>query len=156
MIASLAGNNALVSGTSGDPTPSTFSKVLRAQWEEHCRTNGRHTAVQMGGVLLGFSVFKAKKPGSYSDANGGRTTVQIAVLSSRPVGGFRNSSDCLASQGHALTTKWYCDAIVSWSEVDCLGGPCKLVRACMLTRCSSKVGRWKSRTKIREKLKGNN
>ena len=31
------------------PTPSTFSKVLPDKWEAHCRTNGRRTAVQMGG-----------------------------------------------------------------------------------------------------------
>ena len=42
----------------------------------HCRANGRRTAVQMGGVLLGFP-FKALKLGRYSDANGGRTAVQI-------------------------------------------------------------------------------
>ena len=37
------------------PTPNTFSKVLPYKWEAYGRTNGRRTAVQMGGVLLGFS-----------------------------------------------------------------------------------------------------
>ena len=32
-------------------TPSIFSEVLPYKWEAHCRTNGRRTAVQMGGVL---------------------------------------------------------------------------------------------------------
>ena len=41
------------------PTPSTFSKVLPYRWEAYCRTNGRCTAVQMGGVLLGFLFLKA-------------------------------------------------------------------------------------------------
>ena len=40
------------------PTPRTFSKVLPYKWEAYCRTNRRHTAVQMGGVLLGFPFFK--------------------------------------------------------------------------------------------------
>ena len=41
------------------PTPSTFSKVLPYKWEMYCHTDGRRTVVQMGGVLLGFPVFKA-------------------------------------------------------------------------------------------------
>ena len=44
---------------SGDPTPSTFSKVLPYKWEAYCHTNGRRIAVQMRGVLLGFPFFKA-------------------------------------------------------------------------------------------------
>ena len=41
------------------PTPKTFSKVLPYKWEAYCSTNGRHTAVQLGGVMLGFPFFKA-------------------------------------------------------------------------------------------------
>ena len=41
------------------PTPSTFSKVLPYKWEAYCRTNGSRAAVQIGGVLLGFPLFKA-------------------------------------------------------------------------------------------------
>ena len=41
------------------PTPSIFSKVLPYNWEAYCRTNERRTAVEMGGVLLGFPFFKA-------------------------------------------------------------------------------------------------
>ena len=59
------------------PTPNTFSKVLPYKWEAYCRTNRRRTAVQMGGVLLGFPFFKASKAGRSSDANGGRTAIQI-------------------------------------------------------------------------------
>ena len=48
---------------SGDPIASMFSKVLpykwEAKWEAFCHTNGRRTAVQMGGVLLRFPFFKA-------------------------------------------------------------------------------------------------
>ena len=59
------------------PAPNTFSKALLYKWEAYCRTNGRRTAKQMGGVLLGFPFFKASKPGRHSDRNGGRTAVQI-------------------------------------------------------------------------------
>ena len=41
------------------PTPSTFSKILPYKWKANCCTNGRRTAVQMGGVLSGFPFFKA-------------------------------------------------------------------------------------------------
>ena len=41
------------------PTPSIFPKVLPYKWGAYCRTNGRRTAVQMGGVLLGFPFFEA-------------------------------------------------------------------------------------------------
>ena len=41
------------------PTPSIFPKVLPYKWGVYCRTNGRRTAVQMGGVLQGFPFFKA-------------------------------------------------------------------------------------------------
>ena len=44
---------------SGDPTPSIFPKVLPYKWGAYCRTNGRRTAVQMGGVLQGFPFFEA-------------------------------------------------------------------------------------------------
>ena len=40
-------------------TPSIFPKVLPYKWEAYCRTNGRHIAVQMGGVLQGFPFFEA-------------------------------------------------------------------------------------------------
>ena len=59
------------------PTPNTFSKVLPYKWEVYCRTNGRRTEVEMGGVLLGFPFFKALKPERSSDTNGERTAVQI-------------------------------------------------------------------------------
>ena len=35
-------------------TAKIFSKVLRYKWKEHCNTNGRRTAIQMGGVLAVF------------------------------------------------------------------------------------------------------
>ena len=41
------------------PTPSIFPKVLPYKWGAYCRTNGRRTAVQMGGVLQGFPFFEA-------------------------------------------------------------------------------------------------
>ena len=41
------------------PTPSIFPKVLPHKWGAYCRTNGRRTAVQMGGVLRGFPFFEA-------------------------------------------------------------------------------------------------
>ena len=43
------------------PTPSAFSKVLLYKWEAYCCTNGRRTAVQMGGVLLGFLLVQRYK-----------------------------------------------------------------------------------------------
>ena len=52
--------NPLIGNFPVTPTnPTTFSKVLPYKWEAYCRTNGSHTAVQMGGVLLGFPFFKA-------------------------------------------------------------------------------------------------
>ena len=41
------------------PTPSIFPKVLPYKWGAYCNTNGRRTAVQMGGVLQGFPFFEA-------------------------------------------------------------------------------------------------
>ena len=41
------------------PTPSIFPKALPYKWGTYCRTNGRRTAVQMGGVLQGFPFFEA-------------------------------------------------------------------------------------------------
>ena len=41
------------------PTPSIFPKVLPYKWGAYRRTNGRRTAVQMGGVLQGFRFFEA-------------------------------------------------------------------------------------------------
>ena len=45
---------------SSDPNPN-FLKSTDVQMEAYCRTNGRRTAIQMGGVLLGFPFFKAQK-----------------------------------------------------------------------------------------------
>ena len=59
------------------PTPNAFSKVLPYKWE---RTNGRRTAVQMEGVLLGFPFFKASKPGRSSDTNGGVLPYKLEVF----------------------------------------------------------------------------
>ena len=36
-----------------------FPKVLRYKWEAYCNTNGRRTAIQMGGVLRVFPFLKA-------------------------------------------------------------------------------------------------
>ena len=45
---------------SGTPNPSgIFSKVLPVQWEAYCGTNGRRTAVKIGGVLRRFPFSKA-------------------------------------------------------------------------------------------------
>ena len=44
---------------SGDPNPQYFTKVLPYKWGAYCRTNGRRTAVQMGGVLQGCPFFEA-------------------------------------------------------------------------------------------------
>ena len=35
-------------------TTKIFPKVLRYKWEAYCDTNGRRTAIQMGGVLTVF------------------------------------------------------------------------------------------------------
>ena len=62
------------------PTPSTFLKVLPYKWGAYCRTNGRRTAVQMGGVLQGFPFFegsKLRRQESTPIQMGGRTAVQI-------------------------------------------------------------------------------
>ena len=59
-------------------TTKIFPKVLRYKWEVYCNTNGRRTAIQMGGVLTVFpfpqSVGAPKvlqyKSEAYSDING--------------------------------------------------------------------------------------
>ena len=38
-------------------TTKIFSKALRYKWEAYCNTNGRRTAIQMGGVLTVFLAF---------------------------------------------------------------------------------------------------
>ena len=50
--------------------------------QKYCRTNGRRTAVQMGGVLLGFPSSRLRSQEAYCHTNWRCT----AVLSSRPVG----------------------------------------------------------------------
>ena len=35
-------------------TTKIFPKVMRYEWEAYCDTNGRRTAIQMGGVLTVF------------------------------------------------------------------------------------------------------
>ena len=45
----------------------------------YCRTNGRRTAVQMGGVLRGFPFFEAEKPGKYSNTKGGVLPYKLEV-----------------------------------------------------------------------------
>ena len=64
------------------PTPSTFSKVLPYKWEAYCRTNGRRTAVQMGGVLLGFPLFKHKSQEGAAIQMGGVLPYKLEVYCS--------------------------------------------------------------------------
>ena len=60
----------LKSGTFWNPL--LFSqKYRRYKWEAYCGTNGRRTAVQIGGVLRRFPFFKAWKPARHSVTNGG-------------------------------------------------------------------------------------
>ena len=40
-------------------TTKIFPKVLRYKWEPYCNTNGRRTAIQMGGVLTLFPFLRA-------------------------------------------------------------------------------------------------
>ena len=48
------------------PTPSIFRKVLPYKWGAYCRTNGRRTAVQMGGAGFPFlRSLEAKKVRRY-------------------------------------------------------------------------------------------
>ena len=65
------GENILLQELSRNPNPQHFPKVLSYNWEAYCCTNRKRTAVEMGGVLLGFPFFKALKPGRYSDTKGG-------------------------------------------------------------------------------------
>ena len=44
---------------SGDHNHQDFPKVLRYKWEAYCDTNGRRTAIQMGGVLTVFLFLRA-------------------------------------------------------------------------------------------------
>ena len=44
------------------PTPSIFSKVLPHKWEAYCCTNGRRTAIQMGGVSLSSKLRSQEGP----------------------------------------------------------------------------------------------
>ena len=47
--------------TSQSPQPTGFSpNVLRHKWEAYCNTNGRRTAIQMGGVLIVFPFLRAQ------------------------------------------------------------------------------------------------
>ena len=48
-------------------TTTIFRKVLRHKWEAYCNTNGRRTAIQMGGVLTVFP-FPQKRRGTKSTA----------------------------------------------------------------------------------------
>ena len=41
---------------SGDHNHQDFSKVLRCEWEAYCNTNGRRTAIQMGGSTDNISL----------------------------------------------------------------------------------------------------
>ena len=42
----------------GDHNHHDFhNKALRYEWEAYCNTNGRHTAIQMGGVLTRLEVY---------------------------------------------------------------------------------------------------
>ena len=49
----------LIQELSGDPNPQYLLKSTAVQWEAYCRTNGRRTAVQKGGALVGFPFFEA-------------------------------------------------------------------------------------------------
>ena len=81
---------------SGDPNPQYFPKVLRYKWGAYCRTNGRRTAVQMGGVLWGFPFFEAQKPGKHGDEMGGVLPYKLEVYCRT----FQTSFTCLlACQG---------------------------------------------------------
>ena len=61
-----------MSGTFRNPQPLVVSqKYRRYKWEVYCGTNGRRTAVQIGGVLLRFPFSKALKPARHSVTNGG-------------------------------------------------------------------------------------
>ena len=65
-------------GLSGTPQPQVFSqKYRRYKWEAYCVTNGRRSAVEIGGVLRRFPFSKALKPARHSVTNGGRSAVQI-------------------------------------------------------------------------------
>ena len=105
----------LVSGISklGNMTTTTkiFPKVLRYKWEAYCNTNGRRTAIQMGGVLTVFpfrqSVGAPKvlqcKLEAYCNTNW--RCVAILFLRSSGGWGFWRSSDkpvlpnlCFATQ----------------------------------------------------------
>ena len=70
---------------SGDHNHQDFSKVLRCESEAYCNTNGRRTAIQMGGVLTMFpfppSVGAPKalqyKLEAYCNTNWRRIAIQI-------------------------------------------------------------------------------
>ena len=54
-----------------------LKSIAGATWEAYCGTNGRRTAVQVGGVLRRFPFSKALKNSEGDVTNGGRTAVQI-------------------------------------------------------------------------------
>ena len=67
---------------SGDPNPSTFSKVLPYKWEAYCNTNGRCT---VGFVFI--EGLEARKVLGYEWGPYCRTNWRcIEALSLRPVG----------------------------------------------------------------------
>ena len=59
------------------PTPSILPKVLPYKWGAYCRTIGRRTAVQMGGVLPGFPFLRSLEARKVRRYKWGRTAVQI-------------------------------------------------------------------------------
>ena len=61
------------------PTPSIFSQVLPYKWEAYCSTNGRRTAVQMGGVLLGFPFLRLRSQEGRAMQMGGVLPYKLEV-----------------------------------------------------------------------------
>ena len=50
-------------------TTTIFPKVWRYKWEAYCDTDGRRTAIQMGGVLKYFPLLRAQWHQEYCNTN---------------------------------------------------------------------------------------
>ena len=60
-------------------TTPIFPRALRYKWEAYCNTNGRRTAIQMGGVLKYFPFLRAQWHQEHYNTNWRRIAIQREV-----------------------------------------------------------------------------
>ena len=82
-----------------------FPKVLPYQWGTYCRTNGRRTAVQMGGVLQGFPFLEARKVRRYKWGAYCRTNWRCTAVLFRQIVGVGVSETLPTCDRSLITTR---------------------------------------------------